>query len=76
VGFRHATQTEAQKLGLKGWVRNLDDGAVEAVAEGAVEVLETFVKWCSRGPPTAEVRSTRVSKEAATGEFEGFTVRR
>lgn len=76
VGFRYATQTEAQRLGLTGWVRNLDEGAVETVAEGGAEAVSIFVEWCSRGPPTAEVRSTSVTKEVATGEFEGFTVRR
>ena len=76
VGFRAATQAHARQLGLTGWVRNLDSGDVETVVEGDTAPIESFVQWCSRGPPSAEVRSTHVMREAATGEFQGFTVRR
>ena len=76
VGFRDATQERARQLGLTGWVRNLEGGGVEAVAEGDEARIESFVQWCSRGPPSAEVRSTHVMREVATGEFQVFTVRR
>lgn len=76
VGFRYATQLEARTLALSGWVRNRDDGGVEIIAEGPKEALEALEKWCAKGPPSAEVRSVQVTRGAATGEFEGFSVRR
>ena len=57
-------------------MRNLEGGDVETVAEGDTANIESFVQWCSRGPPSAEVRSTHVMREVATGEFQDFTVRR
>ena len=47
VGFRYHTCDEAVRLGLRGLVRNLDDGRVEVVAEGAEEALRQLVTWQS-----------------------------
>lgn len=57
VGFRHATRREAQRLGLRGWVRNCADGSVEAVALGADDQLDALERWARRGPPAARVDS-------------------
>jgi acylphosphatase len=46
---------EAQRLDLKGWVRNCPDGSVEAAAEGPRERLEKLISWCWKGPPGARV---------------------
>ena len=43
VGFRYSTRQVAERLNLSGWVRNLSDGRVEAVAEGSASALELFV---------------------------------
>lgn len=75
VAFRHSTKAEADVLGLSGWVRNLDDGRVEALAEGPRETLETFVAWCHRGPPSARVAGVAVTWSDATGEHASFAVR-
>jgi acylphosphatase len=61
VGFRHATRGEAQRLGLRGWVRNCADGSVEAVALGAEEQLDALERWARRGPPAARVDSVDVT---------------
>jgi acylphosphatase len=75
VCFRMFTQREAQELGLVGWVRNLYDGRVEIVAEGARELLDRFVAWCRHGPPYAEVSRLEQQDEQATSEFRGFRIR-
>jgi acylphosphatase len=76
VFFRESTRTEAQRLGVKGWVRNLPDGDVEAVAEGPAGEVESLVRWCHHGPPAARVDEVRREDGTHTGEFEVFEVRR
>jgi acylphosphatase len=71
VGFREATRAEAERLGLSGWVRNLADGRVEAVATGPDPAVTALVAWCARGSPSARVEG--VFQEAwpdeASGQF-------
>jgi acylphosphatase len=74
VAFRHSTLVEARRLGLDGWVRNLPDGRVEAVAEGPRARLESLVAWCWRGPPAARVSQVAVEWGEAEGEA-GFAIR-
>ena len=76
VWFRGSTQEEALRLGLRGWVRNLPDGRVEAVIEGERRLLEQLLAWCRTGPPGARVAAVSARWETATGEFEGFSIRR
>lgn len=58
VGFRYTTQQEAQRLGLVGYARNLDDGSVEVVACGEAENVNKLIEWLKAGGP----RSARVDK--------------
>lgn len=58
VGFRYSTQHEAQKLGLTGYVRNMDDGSVEVLACGDRQQVEQLIDWLKAGGP----RSARVDK--------------
>jgi len=58
VGFRYSTQREAQRLGLTGYARNMDDGSVEVVACGNNEKVEALITWLKAGGP----RSARVEK--------------
>ena len=76
VYFRRDTVNEALLLGLKGWVRNLPDRRVEAVAEGEEEGVEEFIRWCHEGPPLAIVRGVEVFRERPMGEFETFRILR
>jgi acylphosphatase len=74
VFFRAETRARAESLALSGSVRNLPDGAVEAVFEGDPERVESMVDWCKRGPEGASVEDVDVSVEEPTGE-RGFDVR-
>jgi acylphosphatase len=74
VFFRESTRIEASRLGLTGWVRNREDGSVEAVAEGEPAALEDFIRWCHRGPVAARVTDVERSDSEPTGEFRAFTV--
>lgn len=56
VGFRYTTRQEAQRLGLKGWVRNCLDNSVEVRAIGVPASLDAFELWLHHGPPGANVR--------------------
>ncbi len=73
VGFRYFVQKEAVRLGLRGWVRNLDDGRVEALAEGPMAVLDEFEGALHRGPRWAEVRGVDI-EEAPAGAPPGFSI--
>lgn len=75
VWFRESTRTRAEALGLAGWVRNADDGSVEAVFEGPAEAVATAVAWCREGPPAAEVTALESTAEPPEG-LRGFSVRR
>jgi acylphosphatase len=74
VGFRQHVVLEAQRLAVSGWVRNLPDGRVEALAEGDKEAVDSFLAWCRRGPRLARVDEMKVSWEPHRGEFVEFRI--
>jgi acylphosphatase len=74
VFFRASTRHIALELGLKGWVRNLPDGKVEAVFEGEEERVLKALEWCRRGPPGAKVERVEEFYEPYKEEFETFRV--
>ncbi len=74
VFFRATTKEMADKLGLKGWVRNLPDGRVEVVAEGSKEAIRTLIEFLKRGPPLAKVENIEIREEPYKGEFETFEI--
>ena len=74
VFFRDSTDREARGRGLAGWVRNRDDGAVEAVFEGAPADVRSLVEFCESGPDSAEVERTDRSEEGPEG-LSDFEVR-
>ena len=55
VGFRYFTWKEAERIGIKGTVRNCVDGSVEIIAEGNEGQLQDFYNWLKVGPRTASV---------------------
>lgn len=75
VYYRASLAEEANRLGVTGYARNLPDGRVEIVAEGAHEALIAIRQWCSNGPPAAVVDRVEVTEGPATGEFSSFEVR-
>ena len=68
VGFRYATRDRARSRGIAGHVRNLPDGTVEAVFEGAPDAVDALVAWCARGPTGARVDDVKVELETPIGE--------
>jgi acylphosphatase len=67
VGYRAATWDTATLLKLKGWVRNLRDGRVEAVFEGPAPSVAEIIRWCHQGPPAAIVQDVTVAYEPPQG---------
>ncbi|MGQ0536994.1 MAG: acylphosphatase [Methanobacteriota archaeon] len=75
VWFRAAMQKEARRLGVRGWVRNLPDGSVEAVAEGEPAAVEALVAWSHEGPPGARVVDVHVTPAGPDEGSASFDVR-
>jgi acylphosphatase len=74
VFFRDSTRRKAESLGVSGWARNRADGAVELVAEGEPDAVESLVDYVRRGPGRAEVSGVDVSEEEPEG-LSGFQTR-
>lgn len=66
VGFRFFVERQANGLGLAGWVRNISDGAVEVLAEGAMPQLEALLASLQRGPRFAQVEAVESDWREAT----------
>lgn len=60
VGFRQFVKKSAEETQVKGWVRNLEDGRVEAVLQGEIEDIEKMILLCRKGPFLAEIKSVDV----------------
>jgi acylphosphatase len=74
VAFRWSTKATADRLGVRGWVRNRPDGSVEGWAEGEAGAVEALVAWLERGPGGARVASVTV-EEAVPAAVEAFQIR-
>ncbi|HEY2982094.1 MAG TPA: acylphosphatase [Anaerolineales bacterium] len=72
VGFRAFVQDRGARLGISGWVRNVGNDMVEAVAEGPRAQVEQLIARMREGPRSAHVDDTRVEWEKASGEFKNF----
>jgi acylphosphatase len=75
VGFRYATQREAARAGVRGWVRNRADGSVEVLAQGERAALDALLAWARRGPPGARVDDVRVEPAPEEASHAGFELR-
>ena len=75
VFFRQSTKVMAIKNNAKGWVRNLDDGRVEIVAQGETQDIDNLAHWCKTGPANSRVDEFELSEENISDEFENFEVR-
>lgn len=76
VFYRASAYDEGRRLGLSGWVRNLPDGRVEALAQGPEKDVNAFVEWCRKGPPFASVTKIDVAEEDLNQGLTGFEIRR
>ncbi|WP_324661753.1 acylphosphatase [Haloarcula sediminis] len=73
VFFRATTRDTAQERGVDGWVKNLDDGRVEAVFEGDPEAVDAMVDFCYEGSEMASVSTVEVEEEEPEG-VDGFQI--
>lgn len=74
VGFRAYLKSKAKKLGLRGFVQNLSDGRVEAVAQGDVDRLLVFIQDANKGSYISEVRDVAVKWEEITAIYPDFKI--
>ncbi len=68
VNFRNVTADEAEGAGVAGWVRNRDDGSVEAVFEGDAGAVERMIEFCRSGPSSASVEDVDIAEEEPEGD--------
>jgi acylphosphatase len=74
VCFRAETQRTATNLKLTGWVRNMEDGRVEALFEGADTDVDKMLVWCKTGPTTSRVDHVEFIEESYSGTLRGFKI--
>lgn len=77
VYYRHSTIAVARRLQLSGWVRNRQEGHVEALVAGPPQEVEALIAWAHQGPEAARVERVDVSQEdpALAGALQGFVQR-
>jgi acylphosphatase len=76
VFFRQFCKGEADKLELRGYVRNLESGNVEVLVEGEKDNIEEMYKILKKGPPHAQIREIKPEEKKWSGEFKDFTIMR
>jgi acylphosphatase len=74
VWYRASTKQKAEELGLVGWVKNTDDGNVEAVFEGDETVVDEMIAWCWKGPPMAKITEVKILPLRGGEKYSGFVV--
>ena len=74
VNFRHYAKQKALELGLKGYVKNLENGDVELVAEGNEDKLKEFIDFIKKGPGIASVTGIQV-KHKEPENFKTFEIK-
>ena len=76
VTFLERVRRQAEELGLRGWVRNTQDGRVEALFEGEAEAVRQMIKWFfSDSSPGVEVHVTSVYQETPSPDLVSFEIR-
>ncbi len=75
VYYRLTMQKTASIHGVNGWVRNLEDGDVEAVIEGESDNVGRVIEWCRQGPDEARVDDVKIDDQEPEGGFSSFDIR-
>lgn len=75
VGFRNFIQRKAQTMDVRGWVKNLSDGRVEAVFEGEKMDIDQMIEACMEGPPAANIHNLEEDWEESAADIEGFDIK-
>ena len=73
VFYRATAKVIAHEIGLKGWIKNTQEGNVEAIVSGDAEQVEKFIQWCRQGPARAEVTDIIITDKEYE-QFEEFKV--
>jgi acylphosphatase len=77
VGYRYWARREARRLGITGWIRNLDDDrSVELVAEGSEAAIAELERLLYQGPPGARVDRVEARRGPGSGQYEHFEIAR
>lgn len=74
VGFRASTLRQARTLNLTGYVKNLQTGEVEIVAEGEERDIIALLEWSKKGPPGSVVSKVEHKIEEFSGKFKEFKI--
>jgi acylphosphatase len=74
VNFRVSMRDQARQANVEGWVRNLEDGRVEAVFEGTNAAVRRLVSWCYSGPPAADIERVELQWEDPTHNEGSFSI--
>ncbi len=75
VWFRAHTKNKAKELGINGWVKNTDDGKVEAIFEGDENNIYKILEWCSKGPLDASVSKIEIFNKKYSKEYNDFSIK-
>jgi acylphosphatase len=75
VFYRDSARKVAQKLTIKGWIKNRKDEKVEALVSGEKNELDDFINWCKSGPERAKVKEVVITKYPIT-IFDKFEIKR
>ncbi len=75
VNYRSWTKNQADNLGIKGWVRNLNDGRVEVLAQGGAEALHAFKGKLAQGSTMARVEDVQCSEKDYEKDYTTFELR-
>ena len=73
IFFRSFVRDNANKLGLKGFVRNLENGNVEVFAEGEIDNVDKLCEICKKGAKHSIIKSVSI-KETSFQDFKDFKI--
>jgi acylphosphatase len=74
VGYRYFVKSNAKKFSLVGWVRNTEDGGVEAVFQGDEKIIEQMIDLCKQGPMFSEVKHVGFEWEEVKDTYPNFSI--
>ena len=74
VGYRYFARQTAQRLGVRGWIRNLPDGSCEAQVAGGAELLERYKEELMRGPRGARVDDIAEERLVQVPDWQSFQI--
>ncbi len=75
VFYRVHTKNTADKLGIKGYVKNLANGSVEAVFEGDPDAIARMIDWCHKGPKISRIDHVQTQEIKTLSNFKIFEIR-